>query len=59
MQKKASRLAYICHDTTENMRDMMKKHPDMPFREMMMMVCKEKGIDLDDGHHSDHSDSCP
>lgn len=32
MKKKASRLAYICKDTTNNMMETIKKHPDMSWR---------------------------
>jgi len=44
MKKKAGRLAFICKDTTNNMIEIIKKHPDMSFREILKMTCKEKGI---------------
>lgn len=60
MKKKAGKLAYMCKDTTNNMMEVCKKNPNMSFRELLKMTCKERGIELDcNDHHSEHSDSCP
>jgi len=57
MKKKAAKLAYICRESTAKMMDVVKANPDMRFKELMVKMCKEKGIKMEQSSSSSDSSS--